>query len=93
MRGVGTGNRGGLGAQSANPRTEVRIGRSHFRADAAVTTDPGEIADFIQTRLERRPVMVGALLRASGLGTAPIEPAPEAYAKRLALVRLSPRRA
>lgn len=75
----------------ADPRAEVRVGRSLIEADAAVTTDPSQIVDFIQTRRERRPLMVGALLRAFGLGAHPDRSRLEAYAKKLALVRLTPR--
>jgi deazaflavin-dependent oxidoreductase (nitroreductase family) len=75
----------------AHPQAAVRIGPCRLQADAIITTDPTEIADFIQTRLERRPLMVGALLCASGLGAHPTRARLEDYAMRLALVRLTPR--
>jgi deazaflavin-dependent oxidoreductase (nitroreductase family) len=51
----------------ANPQVEVQVGQEHFKGEARAITDVKEVADFLQYRLERRPRMIGAIMRAEGL--------------------------
>lgn len=72
----------------ANPNVSVRLKAGQFEGVAEVITDPGRIADFLQLRLERRPRMMGAMLRAEGLPPNPTRADLEAYAARTAVVAI-----
>jgi len=74
----------------ADPRVEVRAGRTRFTAAAETCTDPARIADFLELRLERHPRMVGRILRLRGVPSPPSRPDLEAYAAGLAMVTLTP---
>jgi deazaflavin-dependent oxidoreductase (nitroreductase family) len=51
----------------ANPRVEVQVHQNHFTAIAEPTTEPARIADFLEVRLRRHPVMIRAMLLMHGL--------------------------
>ncbi len=74
----------------ADPRVEVRIGRSRFLGSAETITDSGAIADFLQLRLERHPLMIGTMLWAAGVGRRPSRIRLEEYGRSLALVTVEP---
>lgn len=74
-----------------NPCVQVRIGLRQFQGLAETVTDPARIADFLELRLERRPKMVGAILKSEGLSEKPSRAELEEYAQRLALVIIHPR--
>ncbi len=74
----------------ADPRASVRVGDRHFTAAAEIVTDPGQVADFLQYRLERHPRQVGAILRAEGLPVPPSRADLEAYAAGRTVVVLTP---
>jgi deazaflavin-dependent oxidoreductase (nitroreductase family) len=75
---------------AAFPEVDVRVGARCFKARAELITDPLRIADFLQFRLQRHPMMVGLILRAGGLSRAPGRADLERYAAQRALVVLTP---
>lgn len=46
----------------ANPQVHVQIGENQFVALAEPVTDPGRIADFIELRLHRHPIMIRLIM-------------------------------
>jgi deazaflavin-dependent oxidoreductase (nitroreductase family) len=75
-----------------DPTVAIRVGRSRVTAIAEPTTDRGAIADLLEFRLERHPCFVGTVLRLRGVPRQPERRDLEAYAGRLAMVTLAPRR-
>ena len=56
----------------ADGRVEVRVKNRRFRGVAETVTDPARIADFLETRLQRHPFMMGLLMqKAHGLPKRP----------------------
>jgi len=51
----------------ADPQVQYRIGGQSTAAVAEPITDPGRIADFLELRLRRHPVMIRLIMRAEGL--------------------------
>jgi deazaflavin-dependent oxidoreductase (nitroreductase family) len=47
--------------------TLVQVGGNRYQAMAEMITDSVHVADFLELRLKRHPVMVGLMLRAQGL--------------------------
>ena len=74
----------------ANPQVEVRVKSRRFRGVAQPVTDPAQIADFLELRLRRHPVMVGKILELDGLPAKPNRAQLEAYAAQLAMVIIHP---
>ena len=74
----------------ADPGVRVRVGRKVFNAIAEPSTDPGQIADFLEYRLARHPRMIGMMLRAEGLSPSPSRQDLESLADEKALVILHP---
>lgn len=75
-----------------NPQVEVRVKGDRFTCLARPVTDPERIADFLELRLTRHPVMVGVMLRSEGLAKNPTREQLERFAAHLALVILDPHR-
>ncbi|MDD2920763.1 MAG: nitroreductase/quinone reductase family protein [Anaerolineales bacterium] len=74
-----------------NPQVEVRVGAKYFHGAAEVVTDPSRFADFIETRLERHPFMIGLIMeKAHGLPKRPSREQLEALAKDEAFVIVHP---
>lgn len=46
----------------ANPKVQVRVKRLNFSGTARVSSDIKEIADFLETRLQRHPLMIGLIM-------------------------------
>jgi deazaflavin-dependent oxidoreductase (nitroreductase family) len=46
----------------ANPHVHVQIQKREFDATAEVVTDTGRVADFIQLRVQRHPVMLRLIM-------------------------------
>jgi deazaflavin-dependent oxidoreductase (nitroreductase family) len=46
----------------ANPRVRVQVGKRVFAANAEPVTDPRRIADFIELRLARHPLMMRLIM-------------------------------
>ena len=74
----------------ANPNVQVQVGSRLFDGLAEPITQPDRIADFLELRLQRRPRMVGAMLRSEGLPPHPNRAQLEQYAAKLALVVIRP---
>jgi deazaflavin-dependent oxidoreductase (nitroreductase family) len=75
----------------ANPQVEVRVGARHLHGKAEVVTDPVRIADFIEIRLQRHPVMIGLIMqKAHGLSKHPSRAELEQIAASEALVIIHP---
>ena len=55
----------------ANSAVTVRVGGHQFQGLAQASTDPEEIADYLQHQFARNPKAFGAILRAEGLPTPP----------------------
>jgi deazaflavin-dependent oxidoreductase (nitroreductase family) len=56
----------------ADGRVEVRVKNKQFRGLAEAVTDPVQIADFLEIRLQRHPLMIGLLMqKAHGLPKKP----------------------
>jgi len=68
----------------------VRLKNQHFCGTAALITDPICIADYIQTRLERHPRMVGAMMKMHDLPPAPSRTQLEELGKSLVVVAIKP---
>ncbi len=74
-----------------NPEVNLQIGEQHIAATARPITAPAEIANFLEYRLQRHPLMIAAMLRTHGL-TGPINRTKiEAVAPRLMVVALYPK--
>ena len=67
----------------ANPKVNVRVGRRQFDAVAKVTSDPEEIANYLQSQIDRNPTAFGAILRSEGLSSRP---------SRADLIQFAPKR-
>jgi deazaflavin-dependent oxidoreductase (nitroreductase family) len=74
----------------ANPRVTVQVRARRFEGTAEIVTDAARIADFLQLRLERRPRMMGAMLRAEGLPPNPTRADLESLAARIVVVAIRP---
>ena len=73
-----------------DPKVEVRVGARRFSGVAQPIADRKRMADFLEVRLRRHPRMVGMMLRAEGLPSAPDRAALERYAADRTLVVISP---
>ena len=67
----------------ANPTVRVRAARGQFEGLAEVSTNPQEIADYLQHQLNRNLRAFGAILRVEGLPSPP---------SRADLIRFAPKR-
>ena len=74
----------------ADPHIEVRVKSRHFRGIATLITDPLCIADYLQTRLERHPLMVGLMMKMHQLPDKPSRTQLEELGKTLIVVALEP---
>ena len=74
----------------ADPGVRVRVGRKEFDAFAEPSSDPSQIADFLEVRLARHPRMIGMMLRGEGLPPSPSRQDLEILAEDKALVILHP---
>lgn len=75
----------------ANPDVEVRVKNQRFLATATVHTNPEEMADFIQYRIEKRPRMIGMIMRMDGFTANPTREELLEYCQDLAFVKITPR--
>jgi deazaflavin-dependent oxidoreductase (nitroreductase family) len=75
----------------AHPQVHVQVGGREFAAAAEPVTDPGRIADFLELRLRRHPLMVRLIMHlADGLPLRFSRPDLERLAAGKALVILTP---
>ncbi len=74
----------------ANPQVEVQVRRKRFPGLAEPITDPKRIADFLEMRLRRHPLMIGALMLLEGLPLRHTRADLERIAAQKALVIIRP---
>jgi deazaflavin-dependent oxidoreductase (nitroreductase family) len=74
----------------ANRHVQVRVKACHVHGLAEPITNPRQIADFLELRLQRHPTMIRAILRSEGLPAHPSRADLEAYARKLAMVIIRP---
>ena len=74
----------------ADPQVQVCVKGETFNGRAEVSTDPEDIADFIQYRLNKHPRMIGAIMKLDGFKSKPTREELIEYSKNLALVRITP---
>jgi hypothetical protein len=74
-----------------NPKVQIRVKRLNFSGTARVISDPIEIADFLEIRLERHPLMIGMIMqKAHNLPRKPSREQLEALAKSEVVVKITP---
>jgi deazaflavin-dependent oxidoreductase (nitroreductase family) len=49
------------------PQVHVQVGGVNFPARVELIEDPAQVADFLEVRLKRHPLMIGLMLHAQGL--------------------------
>ena len=74
----------------ADPRVQVCVKGETFNGRAEVSTDPEDVADFIQYRLNKHPRMIGWIMKLDGFKSRPSRAELVVYSKNLALVRITP---
>lgn len=75
----------------ANPRVELRVGAKRVSGLAEVVTDPQRMADFLEVRLQRHPLMIGLIMqKAHGLPKHPSRAQLEKLAENEAVVIVRP---
>ncbi len=75
----------------ADPAVHVRIGKREFDGLAEVVREPQRIADFLQYRLRRHPLMVGLMMKLHHLPMRPSRQQLEELAAGLAVVVIHPK--
>ncbi len=75
---------------AADPHIVVRVKNRRFRGVGELVTNPLRIADYLQTRLERHPRMVGAMMKMHHLPPNPSRAQLEELGRSLAVVAIKP---
>jgi len=77
----------------ANPEVGLRVGSQRVHGKAEIVTDPARMADFLEVRLARHPLMIGLIMRkAHGLPKHPSRAQLEALAAKETLVIIHPQK-
>jgi len=77
----------------ANPDVSLRVGSKRLHGEAEIITDPVRMADFIEIRLQRHPIMIGLIMKlAHGLPQHPSREQLERMAASEALVIIHPQK-
>ena len=74
----------------SDPHVMLQVGSSCYQAQAEMIADPYHVANFLELRLERHPVMIGLMLRAQGLPAKYKRQDLELLAKDITVVKLNP---
>ncbi|MBM3153395.1 MAG: nitroreductase family deazaflavin-dependent oxidoreductase [Chloroflexi bacterium] len=75
----------------ADPRCEVRVKNLRIQGTAELVTESSRIADFLEVRLQRHPLMVGLLMqKAHGLPRRPSREQLEVLSASEAMVVITP---
>ncbi len=74
----------------ADPRVQVQIGERRFAAEAEAVTDARRIADFVELRLKRNPLMIALIMWGEGLPLRHSRAQLEAFTSQKALAALRP---
>jgi len=69
---------------------EVELDNLHFHAQAQVITDSTHISEFLEERLKRHPLMMGAMMFFRGLPPRPNRDQLYEFAADLAVVKFNP---
>ena len=72
------------------PRVGVQVGGVNYQARGELMEDPTQVADFLEVRLKRHPLMVGLMLRAQGLPVKHTRQDLESLAADVVAVKLIP---
>ncbi len=76
---------------AANPQVELRVGAKRVPGRAEIVTDAVRMADFLEVRLQRHPLMIGLIMqKAHGLPKHPNRAQLEALSAKEALVIIHP---
>ncbi len=73
-----------------NDEVFVQAGPDKFNASASVINDHDKITDFLEYRMNKRPMMIRLILRIDGIKGKIDRAALERYASRIRLVVLNP---
>lgn len=73
-----------------NPNVKLTVGSRQFQGFADPITDPSQIADFLELRLQLHPMSIGTILRFEGVGPKPTREQLVQYASNRALVVIRP---
>ena len=71
-----------------NPHARMQIRLKKYEVMAELITDSGKICEFLELRLKRHPLMVGAILHSRGLSFKPGHDELLAYSQGLAMAVL-----
>ena len=74
----------------ADPKVEVRVKSRRFTGLADATADVERVADFLEVRLERNPMMMGNLFQIMGFSRKPDRTQLEEYAAHRTMVIIRP---
>ena len=74
----------------ADPMVDVQVKKDKFSGRAELVMDAGMIADFLEVRLERHPVMMKAIMQREGLLENYTRADLEHYAMKRAMVIIRP---
>lgn len=72
------------------PQVKLQFGDRQLEGVAETVTEPAQIADFLQYRLEHHPRMIGAIMRLEGLPLHYTRPDLEKFAHEKALAVIHP---
>ena len=73
----------------ADPIVWVRIKAEYYQATAEPITDPTRVADFLEFRLKKHPLMIGLIMSREGIPKNPTRSDLEKHAKNKALVEIT----
>lgn len=74
----------------AHPIVRVQVRDKCFTGKAEVSTDPEEIAAFIEYRMKKHPRMIGLIMKLDGFSANPTRAELVEYSQQLALVKITP---
>ena len=75
---------------ATNPNVKLTVGSRQFQGYADPITDPSQIADILELRLQRHPKFVGSILRFEGVGPTPTREQLVQYSENRAMVAIRP---
>ena len=74
----------------ANPHVEIEVGKKRYLCTAEPMLDVEKIADFLEYRLKRHPIMIRLILKMDGCSFHPSRQELLEYSRRLAVVVITP---
>lgn len=73
-----------------NSHCQIQVGKQVLETDAEIVTDSARIADFLEYRLKKHPLMIRSILRMDGIREKPEHGVLVEYAGKIRLVILRP---